>query len=622
MARMVLRSCAVSIALALVGTVVCAQTPQSINYSTQTAQATAQRNNRIVSLLEQLADQARASEDLAFGVRAQSQAATMLWSQDAEQARAIYRRAFQSLAAGASSKVSNCTSRPSPSTTVDSARALSAAQQRQLRGELLNQIAAHDPQLAEELARGPEDSTGGSNQNCGDRFSTDCSSNGDSLPSASVEQVSAPGRADTERRELLMSAAIQVVERDPQQAMAFAQMSVALGISSNLARFLTLLQSVDAERADLLFANAVARLEQSARVDFREIHTIGSYIVSVVSSPTKQLLSRTFVVRFLNFAFDQIARGNVTPSETASPDESAAFYFVGRQLTDLFGSYLPARMAVLQRYLIDRNDTGTHVQDVDSTELETRAPGDVARDASEATDVAERDSLYARAAMGWLAQGEVREAQAAALKISGDETRDRVLVQIVRRQSSEKRTEDAVVLARRIAGVTTRVDVFVMLGTAALASNDTALAFELLNEAEASLVKASPSIERARSLVRIANSFSGVDTVRGFEALELAVKSINELIAEQQDLSDEPARPRRGATQGFTLDELYAASFEGALAALAKTDFDRALSLAQEFAGSETSVVAQLAVCRGGLVEKAPVERSASDSEAEWTMNH
>jgi len=209
MARMVLGSCAVSIALALVGTVVCAQAPQSIDYSAQTAQTSAQRNNRIVSLLEQLADQAHTSDDLAFAVRAQSQAATMLWSQDAEQARAIYRRAFQSLAPGASSKFSNCAGRPSPSTTVDSGRALSGAQQRQLRGELLNQIAAHDPQLAEELARGPADSTEGSNQDCGDPFSTDCISNDDVFSSASVQQVSAPVRADAERRELLMSAAMR-----------------------------------------------------------------------------------------------------------------------------------------------------------------------------------------------------------------------------------------------------------------------------------------------------------------------------------------------------------------------------------------------------------------------------
>src|SRR6266404_2049941 len=196
MAWMVVRSCAVSIALALAGSVVLAHSQQYVTPAARNSEAVEQQNNRIVSLLEQLADQARASEDLAFAVRAQSQAATMLWPENSEQARAIYRRAFQSLKEGASSRLSNRVDRPDSTTPVESEPAISATQRGQLRGELLNQIAAHDPQLAEELARGPADSTEGSNQECGDRFSTDCISSGDNLSSALVEKVSAPVRAD------------------------------------------------------------------------------------------------------------------------------------------------------------------------------------------------------------------------------------------------------------------------------------------------------------------------------------------------------------------------------------------------------------------------------------------
>ena len=71
-------------------------------------------------------------------------------------------------------------------------------------------------------------------------------------------------RDSAERRELLMSAAFQIVDRDPQQAMAFAQMSLALGVSPNFARLLTMLRNVDHERADLLFSNALERLQQTA----------------------------------------------------------------------------------------------------------------------------------------------------------------------------------------------------------------------------------------------------------------------------------------------------------------------------------------------------------------------
>ena len=91
---MVVRICAVSIALALAGSVALAQGEKSPPQANRVL--ITQRNARIVSLLEQLADQALASENLTFAVRAQSQAAKLLWSQDPARARVIYRRAFQS----------------------------------------------------------------------------------------------------------------------------------------------------------------------------------------------------------------------------------------------------------------------------------------------------------------------------------------------------------------------------------------------------------------------------------------------------------------------------------------------------------------------------------------------
>src|SRR2546426_12749329 len=102
MACKVVRACAASIALALGGVSVCAQSLQSANQNsrgtTQDAYVDSDaRNSRITSLLEQLADQSRSSDNLSFAVRAQSQAATLLWPHNSERARAIYRRAFQSL---------------------------------------------------------------------------------------------------------------------------------------------------------------------------------------------------------------------------------------------------------------------------------------------------------------------------------------------------------------------------------------------------------------------------------------------------------------------------------------------------------------------------------------------
>lgn len=179
MARMVVRASPVSIALALAGSVVHAQSRhQSVISATHNSEAAARQNARIVSLIERLADQARTSEDMPFSVRAQSQAAALLWPQDAAQARTIYRRAFKSLAAGGESKPLDSGGNANTSAALESIRGLTSVQKQQLRGELLNQIAARDPELAEDLARGLADSLESSKHGCADDASADCSASG------------------------------------------------------------------------------------------------------------------------------------------------------------------------------------------------------------------------------------------------------------------------------------------------------------------------------------------------------------------------------------------------------------------------------------------------------------
>ena len=621
MARTVVRSCAVSIALALAGSGVCAQSQRPATIATQNFETINQQNTRIVSLLEQLADQARASANVGFAVRAQSQAARLLWAQEPDRARAIYQRAFQMLAPSASSKPRD------NSETADASKATadplsSFADKRQLRTELLNQIAARDPELAEELARSFADSVDRWKSGCGDDAAIGCGSTGGGTSQVQPGVVATKSREDAERCELLMSAALQLVDRDPQQAITFAQMSVALGISSNLGRLLTLMRTVDAERADLLFSNAVARLEHASQVDLADVRTLGSYVVSVVNSGSKQPLNKLLVLRFLNFAFNQIAARESVPESGARRDDSASLYFIGRQLTDLFGRYLPYRLDQLRRYVSDPNDAGYYDEVIDPRALKVSAPADIARQAIEAIDPAERDSLFARAALAWLAQAGVKDAQTTALKISDTATRDRVLAQIVRRHSYEKRIDDALGLTRRITDETARVELLVLLSSAARASKDNLRAAELLDEAATCSLK--PTLERARSLVMIASSFSTFDTGRSFEVLQLAVKAINDLVRQQEELKDEKsgAGTRTKAAPAFTIDELYAASFDSTLAALAKTDFDAALALARQLPGEEASVIAQLAVCGGGLTEMRSREQPTTSDEIESGLNH
>ncbi|HEX5736163.1 MAG TPA: hypothetical protein VF131_25265 [Blastocatellia bacterium] len=511
---------------------------------------------RITLLLAQLADQARLSDDLAFAVRAQSQAATLLWPHDRERSRAIFRQAFQSLAR----------------------ETLTASERRQLREELLNRIASRDTELAEELAR---------------------------AAAYTSESSKETARSDAERRELLISVALQIVERDPYRAMALGQLSLGGAspaareetalISQNFARLLVLMRGVDASLSDLLFASAVVRLERAQSIELNDIHTLGSYLVSSVNSSAKDSLARPVIERFLNIAFKQIMLYRDS-RERAGPDEPAAIYFITRQLTDLFARYMPDRRIKVQRKIDEMNEPGALDRTSDLSLTQPTSPADIAGDARASSNETERDSLYARAALAWLAKGEINEARSAARSISNRETRDRVLAQIARRQTSEGRIDDAVAVALDIEDDTARVGALVKLAGAALASRDRVRAIELLDEAEAEAIKAQPSIARAQSLLTIVSTFSTLDTVRAFEVMQTAIKSINDI-------------PAPTSAEQFNL------SFESTLAVLAQTDFDRALLLAQQLTIKDASLIAQLAVCRGGLA-RAPESEHAGEEEA------
>ena len=631
----IVRSCAVSIALFLAGAVdTHAQRPRAIEPAVRNNESAAQQDARIPFLLVQLADQARSSDDLAFAVRAQSQAGTLLWPHDRDSARSIYRRAFQSLSPTNTLKVTDNTDPAAPSSRPSRA-GLTLAEKQQLRTELLNQIAARDPELAEELARAVAESLDTSKDLCsGGAQAANCEQAGRATSQAaadslSADSLSAPSQAHAERRELLISVALQVVERDPQRAMALGQLSLALGVSQNFSRLLMLMRAADAGLADLLFSCAVARLEQSQTADLREIHLLGSYLVSSVNSSARQAVSKEVVVKYLNLAFSQVSRraelASKAPYDRASrPDESAALYFIERQLSDLFAQYLPDRVTHLQRRIAEMNDATPHNQAIDLNALRTSGPVEIAHEAREASDDRERDSLNARAAMAWLAKGEVREAHTSALKISDGQMRDRVLAQIVRRYIAEGQIEYAIAVARCIESDTPRVEALVTLSGAVLASKDRVRATELLNEAEGYSVKARPTPSRAHSLLKIASSFSAFDVVRGFEVMQTAVKAINEASARPEDgkRAQPPEASAANDARQMKLGELYDSELESTLAVLARADFDRALLLAQQLSGKDTSVVAQIAVCRGALATQTARDQSvAAEAHIDSDMN-
>jgi hypothetical protein len=560
----------------------------------------AQHADRILPLLAALADQASQSADLTFAVHAQSQAATLLWPYDRERTRAIYRRAFQSL-------VCNDTATPKAASVHRSSRlAITAIAKQHLLVELLQEIAGRDPELAEDLARAFTAPVAGADPGCACATMSENREN-DSGP-AFNSSPTAPTQREVERRDLLVSVALQIVERDPTRAMALGELSLASGVSPHFSQLLLSLHAVDAERADRLFASAVGGLERSRDVDLDSLHALGAFLVSATDPIAGESVSRGVVVRFLKCALAQLSRlgqmaarrrGDMPANHAIPAEDEGVIYFISRQLGDLFARYMPDRLGQFKSKIPKWSSTNANEGAIVPAPIYASNPNEMVREAGAASMAADRDMLYARAAFGWLARGEVSRAQATAAEVATATIRDRIMTQIARRYSSAGRLDDSVAATRDIRDAVVRANLLMSFAGAALASKDGTRATDLLDEAVACALTAPPSMTRALALIGTAGSFTAFDARRGFKVMETAVTAINEALP-QRDAS-EPAHSNPGAVGEYEASELYGSSFEAAFAALGRADFERAWSLAQQLAARDISVLAQLAACRGGL---------------------
>jgi len=565
-----------------------------------------QHNHRIIALLATLADQASFSADLSFAVRAQAQAATLLWPYDSERARAIYRHAFQSLLVQDSICSDHAVPQASP-VHLPSRPAIAAIASQHLRVELLREIAARDAGLAEDLAHAFTFSVARASAGCASA-AISRSRNYHSGPAFNASPGADSNQRDVQRRDLLVSLALQIAERDPRRAIALAQFSLAFGVSRNFSPLLLSLRAGNPARASLLFVNALGCLERSRGVDLNGLHTLGAFLVSATDSGAKGSVNKGVVVRFLNCALTQMARrgqmtavgrGDVPANQGIDAEDETVIFFIGRQLGDLFARYMPNRLGQFERKIAELTADNGNERSVAPTQVRASDPNDIAREASGASTAADRDLLHARAAFAWLARGEENRAQAAAAKVAATAIRDRVMTQIARQHGSAGQLDAAISVTRHIEDAAARAILLTSLARTALDKMDKSRVTDLLDEAATSALKPQASMARALALSGIAGHFTEFDARRGFEIMQLAVEMINKVIAPWE--GSEPERSTSGAPKDHEPGELYGSSIEDTFEALGRADFERALSLARQLAATDISVLAQLAVCRGVL---------------------
>ena len=553
------------------------------------AAARNRHDDRVISLIIEVANQAQYSSDISFAVRVQAQAGLLLWPYDRDQARAILRRAFQPLLR-------------SP-IDFQPVSALEAAKRQQLRVEVLNQIAGCDPEMAEALARS---------------FALP--------PPAVIEPVSftasegvsplvaTQGRLETESRELLVSVALRLAEVHKHRAAALAQLSLGAGISPYFDRLLLRIGKSDQTLADRLFCSAVDYLERSRRVSLDDVHTLSFYLVSAGGAADRDRPTQAAIIRFLDLACEVVMRSDsISQAETAgrgASDQAFQFSSTAKYLAELLPRYLSARPARLQTRLAGlaaRQAAGPASDVRPAPPVHPHAIEQAARDSAAGRG---RDELYARAAFAWLARAEFREAQRVAANIADPEARDRVLLAVARRLVSKAYIKDALLIVPLVQDQAAKTDLLVRLAQAALTLQKAQCAKTLLDLAGLEAAKIEWPFARAQSLLSIVAGLSASDPARAFVVMQEAVDSLNEVSARELQAPD-PA-PSEPEPAGAQTDDLFQ-SFASSLTTLARLDFDRALSLAQQLTDKEASLIAQLAACRGGCDQRPHTRGERND---------
>jgi hypothetical protein len=107
--------------------------------------------------------------------------------------------------------------------------------------------------------------------------------------------------------------------------------------------------------------------------------------------------------------------------------------------------------------------------------------------------------------------------------------------------------------ARKLDRPELQVKILIELANKVLSGRDTVLGLELLSESSDVISKADATPDKAIALLSIAQQFSKVDTIRGFETLGNAIKIINQLKPEEQPVRSVLTKPRPLRIKSYTV---------------------------------------------------------------------
>lgn len=579
-----------------------------------------QRRTIAISLLTSLADEARSYQSQTLRARVLARAADALWESDVEKARVLFRRAWDA-ADTADKEAWRHYEEQKRSAARNTDQYVQSPPE--LRSEVLRLSAKRDRALSEEfLSQLTEDT----NRETAGPGSGDV--NTARLKTADPED---PPFAVSQRLQL---ASRLLDEGDIARALQFAD-PVLDRVTTRGIFFLSSLREKDQAASDQRFASMLARTVADPTSDAVAVSVLSSYVFTPFlyiivrgngqnhSSQQRDRIMAPNIAPELRLAFLRgatqiLLRPPQPPDQDLTIAGRRGLYFMIARILPLLEQYAPELAPELRVQLSSIAPDATEDLRTGQNRLLTRGlvAEDQTRDegresldlAQRVANAAERDQLYARAALTAARKGEIT-ARDVVDKIADSDLRKRARAHVdftlVGRAIDKKDVQEAMRLLPN-AELTHIQRTWALLQVARLLKKtDANRAVEVLNEAATVARRIGGGDgDHARGLVGVASQMYDIDRGRVWEALAEAIKAANsaaEFSGEDAQISARFTMGRGASTTNFTVDYF---DLDGIFGLLAKEDIFRAVELARGFSADAPRAVATLAVARSVLEPK------------------